>query len=178
MKMAVVIDTTAIPIEIMILMHKVALRWWVLLPGLGTSASQSLRLNCSYATYNCLRAKYTPINPATTPGIPIPSAILSETSIEEEEVGVGVGVIEFEEEDDDELVTGDEGGAEREWIDPDVEVWESEVDDEDWLVESFVGKVEVEVVVGSASDMDNGPSVAEEESIVCDEGIGVMWTEV
>ena len=52
------------------------------------------------------------------------------------------------------------------------------MDDEDWLVESFVGQVEGEVVVGSTSDMDNGPSVAEEESIVCDEGIGVMWIEV
>lgn len=58
--------------------------------------------------------------------------------------------------------------------------------DEGWRVESCVGKVEVvsvaamivraEVIVGSASDMEEGPPVAEEESIVCDEGIG--WIEV
>ena len=33
-------------------------------------------------------------------------------------------------------------------------------------------------MVGGASDMEEGPPVAEEEPIVCDEGIGVMWVGV
>jgi hypothetical protein len=44
--------------------------------------------------------------------------------------------------------------------------------DEDCCVESCV--VRAEDVVDSTSNMEEGPTAAEEEPTVCDEGIGVM----
>ena len=91
--------------------------------------------------------------------------------------------MEFVEEDADELVTGKKGRDEEDGLDPDVKVWVSEAAGGDWRVESCVGNAEVvgvtivvvrvEDVVRSSSVVKEGPSIAEDKPIVCDEGIGV-----